>query len=260
MSVAGFVRMIGNLPLVGNALRGLARHYEDGSVVTIRTGLAKGLRWRRRHRYVNGCWIGHYELHIQHALQREAKQGGTFYDVGANAGFFTLVAARVVGQTGKCVAFDPSPDNVASIREQLDLNGLNARCTAVQQAVGGFEGRAQFSFDAPGSPKGHLGASASNESTTQVEVTTLDAAASRFGQPTFVKVDVEGAEVEVLRGASAVIAAGTTWLIELHNDACEAGTSQILSAAGYTFFGIDGTAIPPNEPLGAHVIARPPAR
>src|SRR3954452_16330369 len=119
MSSARVIEAIGRIPGVGRLLRWVARHYPEGSVVTIKHGEAAGLKWKRHHRYVNGYWIGQYELDIQAALKRELKPGQTFFDVGANAGFFTLVAAKIVGASGKCVAFDPLPMNQESIREQV---------------------------------------------------------------------------------------------------------------------------------------------
>jgi FkbM family methyltransferase len=245
------------MPVVGRALRWYAARYPDGSVVTIRTGLAGGYRWRRYRRYVNGYWIGQYELDIQHALQRELRPGDTFFDVGANAGFFTLVAARLVGPGGRCVAFDPAPENVASIREQIELNGLG-HCTAMEQAVGAAAGRATFSFGTPGDSTGHLGETLSGEASTTVEVTTLDEAARRHGRPAFVKVDVEGAEVEVLRGAVDVLnTARPRWLIELHGDGQAAEVRTVMDRAGYALFTLDGTALPPTAARPKHVIARP---
>jgi ribosomal protein L11 methylase PrmA len=120
--LARLLSSLGRLPLAGRLLRGFAGHYVEGSVVRIRSGLAAGYLWERHHRYVNGYWTGQYELPIQEALQRELKAGDTFFDVGANAGFFTLVAARLVGQKGSCVAFDPSAENAASIRRQIELD------------------------------------------------------------------------------------------------------------------------------------------
>src|SRR5258706_14337105 len=111
MNRARMLEMVGKVPVVGSALRKLARRFPEGSVVEIRAGVAAGYKWKRHHRYVNGYWLGHYELEIQDLLKHELKAGQTFFDVGANAGFFTLVAAKLVGLAGRCVAFDPAPDD-----------------------------------------------------------------------------------------------------------------------------------------------------
>src|SRR4051812_4827390 len=174
MSSARVIQTLGQIPGIGRLLRWIAQRYPEGSVVTIKHGEAAGFRWKRHHRYVNGYWIGQYELPIQQALKRELRAGQTFLDIGANAGFFTLVAARLVGPTGKCVAFDPLPANVESVREQVELNQLTF-CHIDGRAVGGASGEAVFSFDSAGDPQGHLGhARRESENQMKVKVVTLD--------------------------------------------------------------------------------------
>lgn len=260
MDRAKVVDFIGRVPVLGSTLRKFARRYPEGSVVDVRTGAAAGLKWKRHHRYLNGYWVGHFELDIQDALKRELKAGDSVYDVGANAGFFTLIAARLVGPAGRIVAFDPAPENCESIREQVELNGFAPYCTAVQKAVGGSAGKATFSFAASGSPMGHLGGAGAGERSVEVEVTTLDDAVAAYGAPTFIKLDVEGAEGDVLAGARRLLNSGAgrpSWLIELHGPQCEADVKRQLAAAGYHFFDRDGRAVPTGANLPHHVIARP---
>jgi FkbM family methyltransferase len=252
---AKLIEFVGRVPLLGSALRRLARRYSEGSVVEIRSGVAAGYRWRRHRRYVNGYWLGHYELDIQDLLKHELKAGQTFFDIGANAGFFTLVAAKLVGPSGKCVAFDPAPDNDRSIREQLELNSLN-NCIAVPKAVGGQAGTAMFAFSAPGSATGHLGAASNGEHAIEVQVITLDQAASQYGRPDFIKLDVEGAEMDVLRGAANVLSnIRPRWLIEIHNTECERGVVAILKDAGYAVISLMGKE--EGADLPRHILARP---
>jgi FkbM family methyltransferase len=259
LGLANFVNGFGRTPLVGPVLRRYAHRYRDGSVVTIACGLAAGYRWKRYHRYVNGYWIGQYELPIQHALRRLIRPGDIVFDIGANAGFFTLIAARLTGPSGRCVAFDPSPDNYQSVREQLELNDLNTYCSARQEAIGSTTGTASFSFAKPGSPQGHLGDAGNGEQSITVRVVTLDSLRDELGTPNFIKLDVEGAEVGVLDGAADLLraAAKPTWLIELHGPECERGVRERLSAAGYSFFDLDDQPIPTATPLPHHVVARP---
>ena len=260
MDRAKVVDFIGRVPVLGSTLRKFARRYPEGSVVDVRTGVAAGLKWRRHHRYLNGYWVGHFELEIQNALKRELKAGDVVYDVGANAGFFTLITARLVGPTGRVIAFDPAPENCESIREQMELNGYSPYSSAVQKAVGGSPGRATFSFAASGSPMGHLGGAHKGERSVEVEVTTLDATAEAHGPPTFIKLDVEGFEGEVLAGARKLLDSGPArpvWLIELHGPQCEADVKRRLSAADYRFFDRDGQPVAAGAVLPHHVIARP---
>lgn len=258
MNKAALTTFAGRVPLLSSLLRALARQFAEGSVVEIKQGLAAGLRWKRHHRYVNGYWIGHYELPIQEALQRELSQGQTFFDVGANAGFFTLVAARLVGAHGRCVAFDPLPYNIESIREQVELNSLS-QCVVVPEAVGEHPGTATFSFASEGDSQAHLGGSRRpGEQGIEVKVTTLDLAMAQHGAPHFVKLDVEGAEAQVLKGAAQVLKqARPKWLIELHGPECERDVKRILSAHGYRFFDLHGQELPPEADLPHHFLAKP---
>jgi FkbM family methyltransferase len=256
MDRARVVDLIGRVPVLGSTLRKVARRYPEGSVVEVLTGAAAGLKWKRYHRYVNGYWVRHFEIEIQNALRRELKAGDVFYDVGSNAGFFAVVAARLVGPSGRVVAFDPAPENCEVIREQVALNGFDAYCTAVQKAVGGRGGRATFSSATPGSSMGHLGGAGRGERSMEVEVTTLDDAAAAYGAPTFIKLDVEGAEGDVMAGARRLLSSGAArpaWLIELHNPQCDADVRRHLAAAGYQVVEV----VTATARLQHHVIARP---
>ena len=254
---AKLIEIVGKMPLLGPALRRMAHNFPEGSVVEIRSGAAAGYRWKRHHRYVNGYWLGHYELHIQKTLEVSIKPGQTVFDIGANAGFFTLVAARLVGSAGKVIAFDPLPDNIASIEEQLELNSLT-NCTVAPQAVAGEAGRAKFFFSAPGSPMAHLNSSSPAETFIEVELTTLDEAAARHGDPQFIKMDIEGAEVQALHGATRLLRdVRPTWLIELHTPQCETEARSILRERRYRLEDLEGRPLESGAALPHHVIARP---
>jgi FkbM family methyltransferase len=255
---AALITFAGRVPLLGVVLRIVARGYPEGSVVKIKLGVASGFRWKRYHRYVNGYWIGHYEMPIQDVLRRELLAGQTFYDVGANAGFFTLVAARLVGAQGRCVAFDPLLGNIKTIREQVELNSLS-HCVVVPEALGEHEGKASFFFLSAGVSQGHLGTNYHpGEQAIEVQVTTLDLAMSRYGAPHFVKMDVEGAEAQVLKGATKMLGtARPKWLIELHGTECEREVKRILAAHGYRFFDLNGQELPVESLLPHHFLAKP---
>ena len=258
MDRAALITIVERVPLLGSVLRMIASRYEEGSVVAIKQGLAAGLHWKRHHRYGNACWIGHYKLPLQEVLRRELSPGQTFYDVGANAGFFTLVASRLVGAQGKCVAFDPLPGNIESIREQLELNALS-HCVVVPEAVGKCAGMASFSFASAGDSHGHLGDfRGPGEQAIEVKVTTLDLAMELHGAPHFVKLNVAGAEVKVLKGAAQVLSvARPKWLIELHRPDCELPVKRILTAFSYRFFDLDGDELPTAWVLPHHFLAKP---
>jgi hypothetical protein len=125
------------------------------------------------------------------------------------------------------------------------------------RAGGASDGTAEFRFGGPGDPAGHFAKCESGKQNLKVTVTTLDRPMDRFGRPDFIKMDIEGAEVEALVGAKRVLKeARPTWLIELHGPECERGVRRILSGHGYRFFGLDGAAVSEGDPLPHHVMAK----
>lgn len=257
MLLPQLITSIGKVPLLGRVSRWYAGQYAENSVVQIRHGPAAGLLWQRHHRYVNGYWIGHYELPIQEALKRELKPGHTFFDFGAHAGFFTLVAAQLVGPGGHCVAFEPLPENCASIREQIAVNSL-CPCSVVNEAISDSVGSAFFSFSATALSTAHLGESRPRERQLAVKVTTVDGACVRFGRPDFIKMDIEGSEIQALKAASHTLRhLRPGWLIELHGPECERETRALLREARYGFFDLRGIPLNPDRTLPRHFIARP---
>jgi FkbM family methyltransferase len=249
---ARVISRVGAVPVVGRLLRSIARGYPEGSVVTIKSGHAAGMRWKRHHRYVNGYWVGNYEHPIQELFVRHLGPGDVFYDIGANAGFFTLLAARRVGPSGHVYAFEPVPDNLASVCEQIEVNRLG-HVDAIGAAVGRAPGRLALRYSPRASAMArlaHVGKAQPDEETLDVEVVCLDDFAKEHRAPTMMKIDVEGAEGEVLEGARALLEKGPKLLIEVHGRACGEAVVKILGPLGYEFERVDGSrpARPEDEP------------
>jgi FkbM family methyltransferase len=133
------------------------------------------------------------------------------YDVGANVGFFTLLASRLVGPTGRVVAFEPEPDNVQVLRHHVLRNSL-ANVSVIGAAVSDEEGVATL---------GGGGSTASLGGTSGVRVATVTIDGIRRSTavpaPTVIKVDVEGWEYPALSGMRDTLASvRPTLLIEFH--------------------------------------------
>lgn len=256
MHRADIIEAAGKIPILSGILRRWADRYDEGSIVTIGSGHAKGMRWQRSHRYVSGYWLGHYELDMQDALGRELQIGDGFLDIGANAGFFSLVACAKVGPTGWCVSVDPDPDNCKSMQSQRSLNSIQ-NWNILEQAVADKPGRAKFARASAGSPMAHL-LGTSGEAELDVAVTTIDAICDQFGKPALIKLDVEGAEVRALEGAARTLRdLRPTWLIEIHSSELKAEVSRILGAASYESVMLDRVEDPNSDPMPQHIIARP---
>lgn len=233
---------------LGRVLRYPLRWLPGGTLVTVRQGLNQGYRWISGSS-VHGCWLGSYELEKQRILGRFAKPGMTAFDLGANAGFFTLAFSRLVGATGKVLAFEPLPDNVSVLRRHVELNGLQ-NVTVVEAAVCDKAGLASFER-AASNAMGRL--TFSDSSSLQVSTVTLDQliAERTCPEPDILKVDVEGAESAVLRGATQLLRSRrATWLISLHGAGERDRCTQQLEAAGYrlsTLQGLPWARAPENE-------------
>ena len=133
---------------------------------------------------------------------------GDMVDVGAHIGMYALLAARELQGRGRVLAFEPNPAARAQLEENVLLNGC-ANVIVVAAAAGEAEGRAVLHVPATADPSFsslEAGRFAEGEA-VDVETTTVDAQVAEYGlAPSFVKVDVEGQEVAVLRGAAETVA------------------------------------------------------
>jgi FkbM family methyltransferase len=135
--------------------------------------------------------------------------GATALDVGANVGYYSLVLAERVGPGGRVHAFEPDPRLAEHLERHLALNGFADRVHVHRTAVAAAAGRADFLR----AEKENLGGGTLipypdlQRETFPVEVVSLDGFCDAHGVRTvdFLKVDVEGAETDVLRGAGGLL-------------------------------------------------------
>lgn len=174
-------------------------------------------------------FLGTYEAEQSESMARSIPRAGTFFDVGAHHGYYTLLASRRVGAGGKVVCFEPSPDNLPFLKKHIAKNQLD-QVTLIESAVGSAPGRLRFAKGS-GTGTGHL----SDEGDIEVPVTTVDNEVERLGcAPDTMKIDVEGAEMHVLRGASQTLKQHrptiflSTHGADVHRQCCE-----FLSTIGY---------------------------
>ena len=151
------------------------------------------------------------------AFRRVVRPGFTVLDVGANVGAYTLLFAQWVGPAGHVIAFEPAPASIEGLRRQLALNHLAARVEVVEAAVAGTVGSASFECDGA-SGANALGTGARDARTITVATTTIDAFCAAHGvRPDVIKIDVEGAELDVLRGARQTLASSSVEaFVEFH--------------------------------------------
>ncbi len=158
-----------------------------------------------------GAAIAHdkqYEPHVTRALRDTLSRGATFVDVGANIGYFTLLASKIVGPAGRVVAFEPNPDNCDLLRRSIAANDFRA-ITLHQNAVAEARQTLHFAtagIDSNGRVVNAAEAAAETVPLPTVEAVTLDETLADLSRIDVIKIDVEGAESRAWRGMQAVIA------------------------------------------------------
>ena len=172
----------------------------SGLTVRVLTGELKGGKWITG-ASTHGCWVGTYERDAQRMFRTFVREGMVVYDVGANVGFFTLLAARLAGRSGRVYSFEPVPRNLQYLRKHVEANAAST-VTVMDIALSSRKGTARFA-SAHNPSIGRLDASGDVEVRTE----TIDdlVSSGQIPPPAFVKMDVEGAEHDVLTGAVSVL-------------------------------------------------------
>jgi FkbM family methyltransferase len=194
------------LPVVGGVIHVVShRAWPRGrrDWFEVESGLAEGLELLLDPRFDAKFASGAVEPELQARLPQLIRRGSVVWDVGAHVGFFALALARVVGPDGHVVAFEADGVNVEALRAAAGRNGLDnvdVRPVAVWSAPGTVEFQARSDSDG-----GH-GAVVEAGRGAKVPATSLDAEARAHRKPDLVKIDVEGAEEQVLIGARQLLA------------------------------------------------------
>jgi Met-10+ like-protein len=118
-------------------------------------GRLRGKRWIAGSS-THGCWLGSYEYDQRILFEQLVAEGSVVFDLGAHVGFYTLLAAVLVGPRGKVYAFEPMPDNIYFLKEHLRLNRIT-NLTVIDRAVSDSSGVATF-VEEPSSAMGHFAA------------------------------------------------------------------------------------------------------
>jgi len=186
--------------IIGKILRFFLRFIPAQSQVLILQGRLKGKKWIKGSG-VNSYWLGTYELEKQKLFAETVKKGDVVYDIGANVGFYTLLATELVGETGKVFAFEPLPENFKYLKEHIEINGYK-NISPFEVAVSDKNGFAFFGGVIDRS-QGRL----LDEGKIKVGTVTIDdlVDSGKLQIPNVIKIDVEGAEFSVLEGAFSTI-------------------------------------------------------
>jgi FkbM family methyltransferase len=192
--------------------------------------------WLSQHVFVSGS----YEENTASLFEALIRPGDTVVDVGANLGFFTLLFSSLVGETGAVIACEPMPLALERLRRHLALNeAKNVTLHAV--AVSSTNGEARFYLG----PPEHTSISSLNPREHAAEVIVScrrldDLLAGRHVD--FIKIDVEGAEADVLEGAEETLRRGVRNIVA--EVSSPAWPSRLLER-GYRMYAIHWDALRP---------------
>jgi len=155
-------------------------------------------------------------------------------EIGANIGTETVGFADIVGKEGKVYAFEPFPNNVKALQENVALNGYE-QVTIFPQAVGAIRGKVKFVCP-PDEHASGIGFVANNADSTEgpvieVECVTLDALRQMLGPCRAIFMDVEGAEIDILRG-------GTSYIQEFQPIIVLEASPKTLQRAGFNLYNL----------------------
>jgi FkbM family methyltransferase len=221
-------RWPGSATVSGRIMRAPLQLIPRGTVVPILQGPLRGKRWIVDSG-IHRLWLGSYEMSKMALAARWVNSGDTVFDIGAHVGIYTLLFSGRVGNPGHVVSFEPSPRNVAFLRRHVQLNRLG-NVTVIEAALSSSARTARFSLTDSLST-GHLASCG----TLDVQTLTIDAVVeSQHRVPALMKIDVEGAEMEVLLGAEGALTdVRPVILIATHSEALKRACTEYLIRKAY---------------------------
>lgn len=182
---------------------------------------------------------GYWEMWVTEAMAAVVRPGMTAVDIGANLGYFTLLLADLVGESGQVHAFEPNPAMTTRLRRTISVNGFGARTTVHQVALSDSDGgQADLIIPADEPKNAHIVPAAGAPRPTGLRLSTrrLDSFDELAGAD-FIKIDADTAEEAIWRGASGLFRSRRPLTIFLEfapaRYADPDGFLQAIGAAGF---------------------------
>ena len=243
------LRSLRDMPILGYLIHRLSHWVlpiNETVWASIEAGPAAGLRLELNPR-TGQCYVrGEAEAQIQKVLAARLRPGMVFYDLGANIGLFTLLAARLVGAKGRVISFEPDGEVASRLRRNIERNRF-ANVTVIEAGVWSKSGYVDFVPADSSSPDHGLGrfVGGTNGATgTPKQCLAMDDLIGSVPPPDAIKCDVEGAELVVLKGAEAMLRRRRPWIIcEMHSEADNCASREFLKQCGYRLESVDDTHV-----------------
>jgi FkbM family methyltransferase len=212
-------------------------------ILQVRSKSLNGLKLRVNHLINGAIFIEDYEPDKQTAIKLLMPEAGIFFDIGANVGLHSYFVAKHFPKA-KIHSFEPLPDNLDYLAETLQNNQITS-ISIVPAAVGSASGESFFDIS-NSNFKGNL---SKTQTSLKVKLIALDDFIDEHVLfPDLIKIDVEGAECDVLKGAQKSIeATHPTFIIELHTPEQDLLVAGFLVTLGYWLFRINPKAAELNQ-------------
>ena len=203
-------------------------------MLKIRSGPLEGRKWKAASgiRFIKGT----YEPKNVQAIQKTVRENDVAYDVGAHVGYFAVLMGDLVGSAGKVIAFEPRGLNLGYLQKHVATNNCH-NIQIVSKALGDHSGHAKLETRT-GTGTGYV----SDTGDEDIEIASIDELVESgvLPPPTFLKIDVEGGEMAVLRGARKVIQSQRPRMIlATHGDEIDAECRALLTEWNYDMQDID---------------------
>ena len=225
----------------GRLVRLPLRFLPPGLAMPIFQGPLRGWRWvvgSSDH----GCWLGSFENAQSSLFAQSVGTGSVVYDVGAHVGWYTLLASALVGPEGHVYAFEPSTRNLRFLKKHVALNSIQ-NVTVIESGVGAETASGSF----------HVGESHTTGKVERlgsggipVEVHSLDDLVyqKHLRPPNILKIDVEGGEFDVLRGARSILESRVVLVfLSTHGPKVKRECISLLRRYGYEIRPVDHASV-----------------
>lgn len=199
-------------------------------VIKVLSGYNRGYYWIKGSG-VNGYWLGNYEWEKQEHIRKLARKNMIVYDIGAHVGFYTLMLSKLVQNRGFVYAFEPNLRNLIYLQRHVKMNRLK-NVTIIPAAVGNFSGYTHFHF----SESSSMGFISNDMKDKTVSIIRIDdyVQQKKIKPPHLLKIDIEGSEEDMLKGASNTIENfKPIILLALHKDDSRIRIIKFLSSLNY---------------------------
>ena len=240
--------IISHKSLLGKIARFPLNLIPPNTIMPVFQGKLRGKKWIVGSHF-HGCWLGSYEYNKRIIFEKLVKEGSIVFDIGANVGFYTLLASVLVGPKGRVFAFEPVKRNFFFLKKHLLLNHI-VNVSVIKAAVGDSSGTCFFD-ESSSSGEGHI----STKGRIQVKLVNLDNLISKgeIPFPNYIKIDVEGAEMQVLSGARSMLKEiHPTIFLATHGRDIHSRCCNYLTCLGYTLESLRGNKLEDTDEILAY--------